>query len=236
MTKRATGPSPRGRGNLFGPLQANVRCRAIPAWAGKPWTCLLAVAMSAGHPRVGGETATIAARMEPATGPSPRGRGNQLGMLPQFHMIRAIPAWAGKPPRDGAARLSCGGHPRVGGETLSGTPGLPGQPGPSPRGRGNPNTSACHYIRSGAIPAWAGKPPRHCRRCRAPGGHPRVGGETQRRVMAGLHKEGPSPRGRGNRAVARGEAVSARAIPAWAGKPRQTKALSFFDCQTTLVS
>ena len=71
--------------------------------------------------------------------------------------------------------------------------------GPSPRGRGNHGGGRAPVRRGGSIPAWAGKP-RGRGSCSASRRvHPRVGGETWRSVLGDVLKEGPSPRGRGNR-------------------------------------
>ncbi len=50
------GPSPRGRGNRGRSARLGGRCRAIPAWAGKPPARRFARSLQRGHPRVGGET------------------------------------------------------------------------------------------------------------------------------------------------------------------------------------
>ena len=92
-------------------------------------------------------------------------------------------------------------------------------PGPSPRGRGNRGAAGTAAFRLGSIPAWAGKPPTRGVRGSSITVHPRVGGETQERSIAGHHPRGPSPRGRGNRLYCSCVVPSCGSIPAWAGKP-----------------
>ncbi len=194
--------------------------RAIPAWAGKPARGWRASARSAGHPRVGGETFKPRASRSWRSGPSPRGRGNQMTDPAAIADRRAIPAWAGKPPEKRMGRSLTAGHPRVGGETRRAGIALAPAGGPSPRGRGNLARPLPRRRRRRAIPAWAGKPVPCCRPIAVNGGHPRVGGETLYHGQAGPAAKGPSPRGRGNHQSAMSGARSWRAIPAWAGKPR----------------
>ena len=219
LIRRRLGPSPRGRGNPKAAVGAVVEIGSIPAWAGKPrpfrrWRQSIRV-----HPRVGGETRRVLRMRLSREGPSPRGRGNRVGDTDVPPYIRSIPAWAGKPRQGLSCRARGQVHPRVGGETPrlaeSGEIGR----GPSPRGRGNPSRYETEDIRSGSIPAWAGKPtpPQPV----APRGmvHPRVGGETTVTAPVLVKLEGPSPRGRGNQELFREMNVHEGSIPAWAGKP-----------------
>ncbi len=193
------GPSPRGRGNRRRQPGAHARDGAIPAWAGEPASCRPFLGRTGGHPRVGGGTCTVRACAKAAAGPSPRGRGNQIGGLV----------------RD-ARRV---GHPRVGGGTPELMAWLQAEPGPSPRGRGNREHRDAVGPRRGAIPAWAGEPKsRACRRCDG-WGHPRVGGGTLYLEGGGGITVGPSPRGRGNLEQRARHRVGKGAIPAWAGEP-----------------
>ncbi len=214
-----SGPSPRGRGNLFRAGQQPCPYGAIPAWAGKPWERVRSFPLKPGHPRVGGETGFNPGDALHHHGPSPRGRGNRLQPRRCPASSRAIPAWAGKPRRRRRRWNRVAGHPRVGGET-AGQARVPNPPaGPSPRGRGNPSVSTICSDIIGAIPAWAGKPMVARIQARSPGGHPRVGGETQAALECGLSAAGPSPRGRGNPTSSRFRRWRRGAIPAWAGKP-----------------
>ena len=185
---------------------------------------------------MGGETDLPGLIASVQSGPSPRGRGNRRAARSGALVSRAIPAWAGKPWPGLAWHGWRSGHPRVGGETYILRHCWHLCWGPSPRGRGNPVQGRWQPVQHGAIPAWAGKPKRPSRFRSPAQGHPRVGGETTPSPCASAKITGPSPRGRGNQAARRIAEPYERAIPAWAGKPLETKALSFFNCQTTLVS
>ncbi len=112
-------------------------------------------------------------------GPSPRGRGNRRNDHRPRNIARAIPAWAGKPRQAQSPDAARGGHPRVGGETGFVMNEAITAEGPSPRGRGNRIDDGRRNARSGAIPAWAGKPEADQVGALLAGGHPRVGGETR---------------------------------------------------------
>ncbi len=213
------GPSPRGRGNLHSLRHHQSANGAIPAWAGKPGTEAGWRAPPPGHPRVGGETFSSQSINEGRNGPSPRGRGNHKRSSTTSAASRAIPAWAGKPPRLPCLPAHFQGHPRVGGETPAILGCFRAAPGPSPRGRGNRSMKGHHDPRPRAIPAWAGKPRPVPGTSGAMRGHPRVGGETGLGVFHRNRLQGPSPRGRGNLFIGNDRFLTGRAIPAWAGKP-----------------
>ena len=175
---RATGLSPRVRGNLPDTQHPQAGNRSIPACAGEPLPSSIAMASCRVYPRVCGEPydaaripcrRTVYPRVCGGTsareawrgtepGLSPRVRGNPLGWGLSFGLPRSIPACAGEPcgeqilPNDGWV------YPRVCGGTLRGR-GL-GRPedGLSPRVRGNLRTTSCMTERDGSIPACAGEP------------------------------------------------------------------------------
>ena len=214
-----TGPSPRGRGNLFSATRVPGPGRSIPAWAGKPAPSRRTCRSSRVHPRVGGETVldTVAERL--VGGPSPRGRGNPVEDLVGNARKRSIPAWAGKPHSGSAGCWMMRVHPRVGGETCGIRCHTSRTKGPSPRGRGNPIGRPVQTPHIGSIPAWAGKPFRDAQARSTSRVHPRVGGETSGLRIWNAFELGPSPRGRGNLRLADLERLRAGSIPAWAGKP-----------------
>ena len=72
----STGLSPRGRGNPVRRGRGRDGRRSIPAWAGKPADVRRMGRPPTVYPRVGGETAIPPTFSSPATGLSPRGRGN----------------------------------------------------------------------------------------------------------------------------------------------------------------
>ncbi len=219
LSRAVAGPSPRGRGNRGIMASPSRGIGAIPAWAGKPGGRNVFPPQAPGHPRVGGETEGYKKTAKQMRGPSPRGRGNPKTATRSVARGGAIPAWAGKPFMVGGKTPEGGGHPRVGGETLSRLVHAHFHDGPSPRGRGNPGVVAAVAGRRGAIPAWAGKPSAAAASSPRLQGHPRVGGETNFRVMFPPSPSGPSPRGRGNLTLRLFRKVSGGAIPAWAGKP-----------------
>ena len=200
--------------------------RSIPAWAGKPPRDRRRLLIRWVHPRVGGETAFGLRTATPHGGPSPRGRGNRVRAAHGDSPRGSIPAWAGKP-RSGpcaSATSPSGVHPRVGGETAGRTHPNLLRPisGPSPRGRGNRKRHIRSVDLRRSIPAWAGKPRAGSAgllRCRV---HPRVGGETLSFSCLPPCRQGPSPRGRGNRPRRPDPTGHEGSIPAWAGKPLMT--------------
>ena len=110
-------------------------------------------------------------------------------------------------------------YPRVGGETPSDRRMSWRTSGLSPRGRGNHEGRGHRYPVGRSIPAWAGKPG-VLYGCRLPSAvYPRVGGETDRRVISLPISVGLSPRGRGNPKPERPQHRMLGSIPAWAGKP-----------------
>ncbi len=152
-------------------------------------------------------------------GPSPRGRGNRLGVGRGGVVKGSIPAWAGKPTGSSFHSPGKSVHPRVGGETAPRIPVSDTDSGPSPRGRGNHQSGGRSPCACRSIPAWAGKPRHSLHLHSLCWVHPRVGGETVFILTVLLLEKGPSPRGRGNRSARRRRSSYLRSIPAWAGKP-----------------
>ena len=175
------GPSPRGRGNRARARPTALRRGTIPAWAGEPYAASGCRAHGRDHPRVGGGTMFGKSVEITEAGPSPRGRGNLQVSPRNVFGLGTIPAWAGEPCCGRSARSRIGDHPRVGGGTGGGFRHDAAQVGPSPRGRGNPQTHSRHSRAAGTIPAWAGEPPKKSRMTHFPRDHPRVGGGTRSR-------------------------------------------------------
>ena len=219
LSQPLEGLSPRGRGNPPGPAAGAGRPRSIPAWAGKPWEAWNRLPMSRVYPRVGGETRHWTQTSCSSTGLSPRGRGNRIHISHESRRERSIPAWAGKPNDSTTTFVRMGVYPRVGGETSCSCRACRWRYGLSPRGRGNRYHRGRRQQRIGSIPAWAGKPRSYRSASSRPAVYPRVGGETSRTANSRPRGTGLSPRGRGNRVVSSAAVVSARSIPAWAGKP-----------------
>ena len=232
------GPSPRGRGNHRSRRRILPGPEVHPRVGGETRRgnvdrrgCAPQV-----HPRVGGGATHVVRTCNRACtrGPSPRGRGkpsHRPDLTPLDVTSGSIPAWAGKPVQSGSGCR----HGR--------------SAGPSPRGRGNLTmdrltASPCVY---GSIPAWAGKPDsRSCNdpvplnRVHPPRGrgnppygragrqieqvHPRVGGETRRRLRLPVCRRGSIPAWAGKPSPGcRACSPVDGSIPAWAGKPARTE-------------
>ena len=114
---RSNGLSPRVRGN---PARRRRRPRwrgSIPACAGEPVTCTVAIAPSAVYPRVCGGTKCRSSSSHPTRGLSPRVRGNLLRRFGGLYAVRSIPACAGEPAAQGGDKRTLTVYPRVCGGT-----------------------------------------------------------------------------------------------------------------------
>ena len=158
LLTRATGLSPRGRGNRDCWYSVSWTRWSIPAWAGEPIFRRRSFASSWVYPRVGGGTANTSIGLQNTDGLSPRGRGNRRLIPEQVPLVRSIPAWAGEPPRSPPCPRLTTVYPRVGGGTELMVEAEHTALGLSPRGRGNLlwGCRTPNLIRS--IPAWAGEP------------------------------------------------------------------------------
>ena len=196
---RCQGPSPRGRGEPACARNCGVQARV--------------------HPRAGGGTITKCLKRLRKKGPSPRGRGNQRLDREGDVTKGSIPARAGEPRTRRPPPSKSKVHPRAGGGTDTADDGAPSAGGPSPRGRGNPEKVLVGHLGQRSIPARAGEPGHPASPPRPAWVHPRAGGGTV--IMADIEPggEGPSPRGRGNRALAPGRSRRQGSIPARAGEP-----------------
>ena len=112
----------------------------------------------------------------------------------------------------------CRAHPRVCGENQNGLVILAASVGSSPRVRGKPSAWESPKLRSGLIPACAGKtadslPPRPSLPA-----HPRVCGENDNPNATSLSGTGSSPRVRGKPRISNTPRGDEGLIPACAGK------------------
>ena len=174
--------------------------RLIPAWAGKTGAGRALKALTAAHPRVGGENSDPAYGMALSVGSSPRGRGKRQSLDVRLGSVRLIPAWAGKTISMLRLISMVWAHPRVGGEnpevvaalvsviglipawagkTRWGDIQVNGSRGSSPRGRGKRFQHLEGLAGLRLIPAWAGKTRSGVLRRRVLWAHPRVGGENE---------------------------------------------------------
>ena len=166
-----------------------------------------------------GGTVLWAIVSDPASGLSPRVRGNQYHGFPFCKAQRSIPACAGEPNFPGICPSCRKVYPRVcGGTTRPGS--APAySPGLSPRVRGNRAASRGQRACAGSIPACAGEPNGISR---SPSGltvYPRVCGGTETSSYQPASPSGLSPRVRGNLQHHRRRGRQQGSIPACAGEP-----------------
>ena len=90
------GSSPRGRGKPHAEGLPVSATGLIPARAGKTYGSHTLTVPSWAHPRVGGENELMAFATSSFVGSSPRGRGKPAKIFPAHHLLRLIPARAGK--------------------------------------------------------------------------------------------------------------------------------------------
>ena len=152
------GLSPRVRGNPDASSAAVEPVGSIPACAGEPRRHRAEGAEKRVYPRVCGGTWAPLDPVEPATGLSPRVRGNLAPGGPGGPGYGSIPACAGEPATATSRRCPARVYPRVCGGTRRLLLGPPPSAGLSPRVRGNPPASVEGLLPAGSIPACAGEP------------------------------------------------------------------------------
>ena len=220
------GPSPLVRGNHVVPIRKAEQRRSIPARAGKPDPRSSNVTLLKVHPRSCGETRNSRSPKPCTRGPSPLVRGNRQHRQEPVHVVRSIPARAGKP--SGTATSGCMRrvHPRSCGETAAAGIVINEGSGPSPLVRGNHAYAVEAARRVGSIPARAGKPPPTPAAWQHPRVHPRSCGETDAAGVVVAGSPGPSPLVRGNQRRRCCASASWGSIPARAGKPIDSSIVS----------
>ena len=155
----------------------------------------------------------------PASGLSPRVRGNRLRARRLHAFPRSIPACAGEPCRT-LSTLHCPPvYPRVCGGTADTHNFRNFRNGLSPRVRGNPLTALTRMTLERSIPACAGEPSIGKNQPQAGQVYPRVCGGTSSRACRMNSKAGLSPRVRGNPLASSCKRASPGSIPACAGEP-----------------
>ena len=193
------GLSPRLRGNLDGRLGIHQQHGSIPALAGEPKPYACGTRTAKVYPRACGGTALKAISSAPASGLSPRLRGNPAQSTSAGYSRWSIPALAGEPfcRKRGSARNAV--YPRACGGTRQKVLYQPQQIGLSPRLRGNLHALHVEAPHVGSIPALAGEP--------------------LDANVGFIDGRGLSPRLRGNQDAAFSAHVATRSIPALAGEP-----------------
>ena len=195
---------------------------SIPAQAGEPrWNRTRIRSASRVYPRAGGGTGN-GARTVLGGRVYPRAGGGTGDPPLRYSPTGSIPAQAGEPRGN---RL--GVYPRAGGGT-----GVVRRIGVYPRAGGGTDMT-------GSIPAQAGEPSSDDVRWLTKRVYPRAGGGTDRRQRATrtmtvrAHRQGLSPRRRGNLVGPSGLPAAMGSIPAQAGEPLVTKSLNYLQCQRT---
>ena len=155
---RRTGLSPRVRGNHVLAAATSERNRSIPACAGEPKEHWHLCRSKAVYPRVCGGTEMTDGLFSLDRGLSPRVRGNPVSPPPCVLAARSIPACAGEPFADSILYLCGEVYPRVCGGTNYTTASRQGEPGLSPRVRGNRHHKPDLPGSTRSIPACAGEP------------------------------------------------------------------------------
>ena len=172
------GSSPRVRGKLCSDNINKVRCRLIPACAGKTQAIEMTGLLSTAHPRVCGENLSCHRLLLVQQGSSPRVRGKPPLSETSARSSRLIPACAGKTNFARVYDSLAAAHPRVCGENNEAGRNFSGHRGSSPRVRGKPLFEFSLTFRSRLIPACAGKTCRGGFPLRRDRAHPRVCGEN----------------------------------------------------------
>ena len=111
------GLSPRVRGNPQEGCFAGLPCGPIPACAGQPFRLEDFTSLRVAYPRVCGATKVAEAYAGPASGLSPRVRGNRATAAQFLRWPGPIPACAGQPAARFTACTSARAYPRVCGAT-----------------------------------------------------------------------------------------------------------------------
>ena len=195
-----------------------LRLRLIPAHAGKTLASHGYRTEWPAHPRSRGENRLDRPTSGPLWGSSPLTRGKQLVHFLRGHLLRLIPAHAGKTRVRTAPRGPPQAHPRSRGENF--TPRLEqGQDlGSSPLTRGKPDLTAVVKADGRLIPAHAGKTQPERKPRPADAAHPRSRGENAYSARLFSNRAGSSPLTRGKPGHRERGSDENRLIPAHAGK------------------
>ena len=191
------GSSPLTRGKLRVCVCAVVRCRLIPAHAGKTGRTVTRAPRPTAHPRSRGENLPSSRRDVWASGSSPLTRGKPQGSTEHARASRLIPAHAGKTSSACSASTNSTAHPRSRGENSCPHHTTTRPLGSSPLTRGKLNPLRIVFVVTGLIPAHAGKTGTTQQRPRPPPAHPRSRGENSMRRWPLIPSSGSSPLTRG---------------------------------------
>ena len=151
-------------------------------------------------------------------GSSPLTRGKRFHDRSRSHADRLIPAHAGKTTHQPLETFCDQAHPRSRGENFAFDSRRRTQLGSSPLTRGKPRTLGTAPSTRRLIPAHAGKTSRPWGRAPTSGAHPRSRGENPGTSPWKRRTRGSSPLTRGKLSRQVREGMTARLIPAHAGK------------------
>ena len=215
------GSSPLTRGKPSVKPGCSTRAGLIPAHAGKTSVWRVMAGTPAAHPRSRGENSPPSGRGMRTTGSSPLTRGKRCPLGCACGGCRLIPAHAGKTRRNRRAGKGWRAHPRSRGENALGITTCTPAPGSSPLTRGKRATREAPALRSGLIPAHAGKTSTGGACARSRWAHPRSRGENSIMPAGMAVVRGSSPLTRGKLAACQFGGGRLRLIPAHAGKTRR---------------
>ena len=170
------------------------------------------------HPRSRGENHLSASALSSAKGSSPLTRGKHHVDSPAHHILRLIPAHAGKTYFRPRIVRPYRAHPRSRGENARARGYKTMCMGSSPLTRGKLYPLDTFTEGSGLIPAHAGKTNSSILRRIHTGAHPRSRGENREAATAWFEANGSSPLTRGKPSPRGRRSCRARLIPAHAGK------------------
>ena len=214
----ARGSSPLTRGKHALSIRVRRALGLIPAHAGKTGQRLAWCLVWWAHPRSRGENAFRRRKRQHTRGSSPLTRGKRPRAQPLHASQRLIPAHAGKTPRRHRVAASLPAHPRSRGENGRCSLSFSLLRGSSPLTRGKRGLVVACEVGARLIPAHAGKTPYGTTPHLQSGAHPRSRGENFVVVEELPDGVGSSPLTRGKRSVTVPVNITARLIPAHAGK------------------
>ena len=216
------GSSPQVRGKQWAKEHEVSLGRLIPAGAGKTGARHESQTPNAAHPRRCGENQALFLLPCFTFGSSPQVRGKQHKIRWRDQPVRLIPAGAGKTGRALRSSLLSQAHPRRCGENTLTMDITEIPSGSSPQVRGKLAVRNARMGRFRLIPAGAGKTPPRGRVKGVFTAHPRRCGENRSFSSATRSMAGSSPQVRGKPHKIWYSSISARLIPAGAGKTPRT--------------
>ena len=239
LRERRGGLSPPTRGSHCLDIRRGRPPRSIPAHAGEPRAPAVASCPSAVYPRPRGGAFLTRLQIVGSRGLSPPTRGSPVHPRGSRCHPRSIPAHAGEPLGEVAAREQGWVYPRPRGGAETGPPGSDYNCGLSPPTRGSRVAICPSNWNPGSIPPTRGSRVAICPSNWNPGSIPAHAGEPSHRSTGGflatvyprprggapacppsvLHLHGLSPPTRGSPRVIGAPTQPLRSIPAHAGEP-----------------